>query len=126
MDIGFVSWGLVADYSHLVLSPGSIMVRAKAGESMTSGIHCCPIFFKFILRDRPLYCEEYVYTGYIHICVHRVYTHMCTQDIYTYLTAWRLYMDCRCFKIILRVTHFSQIGICVAWISVTGTTKKKA
>jgi hypothetical protein len=74
MGIGFVSWGLVADYPHLVLSPGSIMVRAKAGESMTSGIHCCPIFL-FILPDWPLYCEEYVYTGYIHIsdCVEIVY-----------------------------------------------------
>ena len=30
MGIGFVSWGFVADYLHLVLSSGSIMVRARA------------------------------------------------------------------------------------------------
>jgi len=31
MGIGFVSWGLVADYPHLVLSSVSIMVRVRAG-----------------------------------------------------------------------------------------------
>jgi hypothetical protein len=34
-----------------------------------------PFFFLFLLRYRPLYCKEYVYTGYIHIfdCVEIVY-----------------------------------------------------
>jgi hypothetical protein len=81
MDIGFVSWGPVADYLHLVLSPVSIIVIEPglvnlwhACEiSLARGIHYCTIFL-FLLRERPLYCGEYVYAGYIHIseCVETV------------------------------------------------------
>ena len=42
-------------------------------------IHCCPIFIISFARPASLYCEEY---------------------------ARRLYMNYRCFQIVLRVKHF--------------------
>jgi len=45
----------------------------------------------FLLPDKRLYTVKSVC-----VCVY----------VYTYLTAWRLYVHCRCYQIILRVKHF--------------------
>jgi hypothetical protein len=67
--------------THLVLSPGSITVTARASEPMAcvqdflGTQHSLRFHFFISLRDRPLCCEEYAYTWYIHIsdCVQIVY-----------------------------------------------------
>ena len=53
---------------------------------------CCPkCFIISFARHAFLYCEEFVY-------------------LYTYQTAWRFYMKCSSYKIILPVNDFTQIG----------------
>ena len=48
-----------------------------------------PNFFISFARPASLYCDEYVY-------------------IFMYLTAWRLYMNCLCRQIVLRVKLFTK------------------
>jgi hypothetical protein len=59
------------------------MARGKI--FLAHGIHCSPIFF--ILPDQRLYIVK-------NICV------------YTHQTALRLYMNCRCYQITLRLEHY--------------------
>ena len=70
---------LIRTYSKLILHQGWCLRKA------------CPKwlsqFFLFLLPDQRLYSEGCVL-------------------IYTYLSAWRLYLNCRCYQIKLRVNHF--------------------
>jgi len=74
MGIGFISWDLSlttpTSFYHrgrLWLEPGLVEPMARVRDFLGTR-HSLLSHFLILLRDRPIYCEEYVCAGYIHIC----------------------------------------------------------
>jgi len=77
-------WGHLASFYFKQCRPGMSNLWHECPKWHTE-FNAVPGFLKVLLPDqRPLYCEERVYT------------------VYTYLTPYRLYMNYRCYQITLQ------------------------
>ena len=70
---------------------------------LARGIHCCANIL-FLLPDQRPYVVKNVCVCVLFIYIY-IYIYICT-----YLTAYRLYMNYRCYQIIMQLNILTQIG----------------